>query len=191
MSSPAAASPAPLPKIPTHAELFFAFFKVSISGFGGTLPWTRRMFVEEKHWMTAEEFNDSYAVCQFLPGPNIVNLTSVFGSRMRGATGALAAWAGFLGLPFFIMATVGMLYAHYGDTETLRRILGGIAAAAAGVMISTVVRMAEPLFRGRLGAAPFVVLAIVAAIGIMRWPLVWVMAVGVPTSIALAWWTRR
>jgi chromate transporter len=190
MSESVAAAPPP-PNIPTHAELFLAFFKVSISGFGGTLPWTRRMFVEEKHWMTAEEFNDSYAVCQFLPGPNIVNLTSVFGSRMRGATGALAAWAGFLGLPFFIMATVGMLYAHYGDTETLRRILGGIAAAAAGVMISTVVRMAEPLFRGWLGAAPFVVLSIVAAIGIMRWPLVWVMAVGVPTSIALAWWTRR
>ena len=75
-------APTPLPQIPTHAELFLAFFKVSISGFGGTLPWTRRMFVEEKHWMTAEEFNDSYAVCQFLPGPNIVNLTSVFGARM-------------------------------------------------------------------------------------------------------------
>ena len=41
--------------------------------------------------MTAEEFNDVYALCQFLPGPNIVNLTAVFGSRMRGATGALAA----------------------------------------------------------------------------------------------------
>ena len=58
------------------------------------------MFVEEKRWMTAEEFNDAYALCQFLPGPNIVNLTVVFGSRMRGPTGALAAWSGFLLLPF-------------------------------------------------------------------------------------------
>ncbi len=31
--------------IPTHADLFFAFFKITLSGFGGTLPWTRRMFV--------------------------------------------------------------------------------------------------------------------------------------------------
>src|SRR5918995_1346731 len=66
------------PQIPTHAELFLAFFRITLSGFGGTLPWTRRMFVEEKRWMTAEEFNDAYAVCQFLPGPNIVNLTTVF-----------------------------------------------------------------------------------------------------------------
>jgi chromate transporter len=191
MSESAAAPPAPLPQIPTHAELFLAFFKVSISGFGGTLPWTRRMFVEEKRWMTAEEFNAAYAVCQFLPGPNIVNLTSVFGARMRGATGALAAWAGFLGLPFAMMVIVGMLYAQYGDAAALQRILGGVAAAAAGVMISTVTKMAEPLFRGRIGAAPFVMLAAIAAIGIFRWPLLWVMAVLVPCSIALAWWTKR
>ena len=191
MSDSAAAPPAPLPQIPTHAELFFAFSKVSISGFGGTLPWTRRMFVEEKRWMTAEEFNESYAVCQFLPGPNIVNLTSVFGARMHGATGALAAWMGFLALPFVMMVVIGMLYAQYGDAAALRRILGGVAAAAAGVMISTVTRMAEPLFRGPITTAPFVMLATIAAIGIFRWPLVWVMAVLVPCSLALAWWTRR
>ena len=45
-------------QIPSHADLFFAFFKITVMGFGGTLPWTRRMFVEEKRWMTAEEFND-------------------------------------------------------------------------------------------------------------------------------------
>ena len=192
MPDSAAASPAPpAPQHPTHADLFFAFLKISISGFGGTLPWTRRMFVEEKHWMTAEEFNDSYAVCQFLPGPNIVNLASVFGARMCGATGAMAAWIGFLGPPFFLMLTVGILYAHFGDAETLRRILGGIAAAAAGIMISTVTRMAEPLFRGRIGPAPFVALALIAAVGIMRLPLVWVLAVFIPASIALAWWVRR
>ena len=105
------------PPIPTHAELFLAFFKITLSGFGGTLPWTRRMFVEEKRWMTAEEFNDVYALCQFLPGPNIVNLTAVFGSRMRGPTGALAAWSGFLLLPFCVMLAVGVLYERYGDVE--------------------------------------------------------------------------
>ena len=147
MSESAPAAPAPLPQIPTHADLFLAFFKISLSGFGSTLPWTQRMFVEKKRWMTAKEFNDAYAVCQFLPGPNIVNLTSVFGSRMHGATGALAAWAGFLGMPFVLMVTIGALYAQFGDAVVLRRILGGIAAAAAGVMISTVTRMAEPLFR--------------------------------------------
>jgi chromate transporter len=185
MSSPAASPPA-APNIPTHADLFLAFFKITAIGFGGALPWTRRMFVEQKRWMTAEEFNNVYALCQFLPGPNIVNLASVFGARMRGATGAMAAWAGFLVLPFCLMLAAGVLYERYGDVEAVRRVLGGLAPAVAGLIIATVAKMAAPLFR-RLSPAPFVFLATAAAIGLMRWPLLWVMIVLVPASIALAW----
>jgi chromate transporter len=183
-----AAPPSPTP-IPSHADLFLAFFKITLSGFGGTLPWTRRMFVERKRWMTANEFNEAYALCQFLPGPNIVNLAVVFGSRMRGPTGALAAWAGFLVLPFFTMVAAGMLYQRYGDVEAVRRVLGGIAPAAAGLLVATVAKMAMPMFRG-FGPAPFVLLAVAFAIGVMRWPLLWVLIVLAPISIALACWRR-
>jgi chromate transporter len=184
--TPAAASP----PIPSHAELFFAFFKITLSGFGGTLPWTRRMFVEEKRWLTAQEFNDVYALCQFLPGPNIVNLTAVFGSRMRGPTGALAAWSGFLLVPFCVMLAAAILYERYGDVEAMRRVLTGIAPAAAGLIIATVAKMAAPMFKS-LGPAPFVIVATAIAIGLMRWPLISVMLVIVPASIGLAWWVRR
>lgn len=168
-----------------------AFFKITLSGFGGTLPWTRRMFVEEKKWMTPQEFNDAYALCQFLPGPNIVNLTMIFGARMRGWTGALACWSGFLVLPFLLMVTVGALYARYGDVDALRRILTGVMAAAAGLIIATFAKMAVPLVRGRIGPAPLVLVATALAIGVMRWPLIWVMAVLVPTSIGLTWLAAR
>jgi chromate transporter len=162
-----------------------------MSGFGGTLPWTRRMFVEEKRWMTDEEFNNVYALCQFLPGPNIVNLAAVFGSRMRGPPGAFAAWSGFMVLPFFMMVTIGALYARYGDVDALRRVLGGIAAAAAGLLISTVAKMAAPIFRAPIGPAPFVLVATAIAVGVMRWPLLWVLLILAPVSIALSWWMRR
>ena len=185
--SPSPSSGAP---IPSHADLFLAFFRITLSGFGGTLPWTRRMFVEKKKWMTAEEFNDAYALCQFLPGPNIVNLTAVFGSRMRGATGALAAWGGFLLVPFCVMLVAGVLYERFGDVDAVRRVLAGIAPAAAGLIIATVAKMAAPLFQ-KLGPAPFVMIATMLAIGLMRWPLLIVMVVLVPTSVGLAWWVRR
>jgi chromate transporter len=188
--SETAAPPPPAAPIPSHTELFLAFFKITLSGFGGTLPWTRRMFVEEKRWMTAEEFNEAYALCQFLPGPNIVNLTSVFGSRMRGPTGALAAWLGFLLVPFFTMIVAAALYRRYGDVEAVRRVLAGIAPAAAGLLIATVAKMAAPMFRS-FGPAPFVMLVTAAAIGLMRWPLLWVLIVMAPTGIALAWWKQR
>src|SRR5580704_12133575 len=71
---------------PSIAELFRAFAGVSLSSFGGVLAWSRRMLVEDKRWMTAAEFNDVLALCQFLPGPNIVNVCAVFGGRVRGRT---------------------------------------------------------------------------------------------------------
>ena len=58
-------SDAPAP--PTLAGLFFGFFTVGMCGFGGTLPWARRMVVDQRRWMTPAEFTDMLGLCQFLP----------------------------------------------------------------------------------------------------------------------------
>jgi chromate transporter len=148
------------------------------------------MFVEEKQWMTSDEFNEAYAFCQFLPGPNIVNLTAIFGYRLHSVSGALACWAGFLAMPFVFMCLIGALYEMFSGVDVLRRILTGLAAAAAGLLIATVAKMAVPLCR-RIGFAPVVMVATAAAIGLIHWPLLWVMIVVVPVSIAGTAWERR
>src|SRR3954469_22361682 len=96
-----AAEPPPSPP-PGLIELFAAFAKMSLSGFGGVLVWARRAIVDQHRWMTADEFNETYALCHFLPGPNIVNLSVVFGSRFRGIPGGVAAFAGLVGPPMLI-----------------------------------------------------------------------------------------
>jgi len=96
----APAATAPLPA--TIAELFFAFAAISLSGFGGVLAWARRIMVERRRWFTAEEFNEAFALCAFLPGGNMVNFAVIFGARMRGPLGALAALAGLLGPPMIL-----------------------------------------------------------------------------------------
>ena len=67
--------------------LFVAFAKMSLAGFGGVLVFARRAIVDQHRWMSADEFNETFALCHFLPGPNIVNLSVVFGSRFRGVAG--------------------------------------------------------------------------------------------------------
>ena len=62
------APPQPGTVVPTLSELFNGFFKVTITGFGGVLAWARREFVTVRRWMTPDEFNDLFALCQFLPG---------------------------------------------------------------------------------------------------------------------------
>lgn len=176
--------------IPTHAELFLAFFRITLSGFGGALPWTRRMLVERKSWLTPEEFNDAYALCQLLPGPNVVNLAAIFGSRARGAGGAIAAWTGFLLLPFSVMVAAAVLYRNYGEVPAVSRALSGMAPAAAGLLLATAAKMAVPIFRRR-GAAPAIVIAVAVAIGVMNWPLLYVLLALTPLSIALSAWNAR
>jgi chromate transporter len=181
----AAASPeaAPAPAQPTIAELFLAFATISLSGFGGVLAWARRIMVEKRRWFTAEAFNEAFALCAFLPGGNMVNLAVIFGARMRGPLGALAALAGLLGPPMILVTVVGALYAHYGELPALRRMLTGVAAAAAGLMLATVAKMARPL---SAVIAPLIALSTFVAIGLVHWPLPLVLLVIVPVSIGAA-----
>jgi len=187
VATPSPASP-PASSPPTLLDLFLAFALISLCGFGGVLAWSRRMLVEERKWMTPEEFNDAYALCQFLPGPNVVNLSVVFGRRIRGRVGAAVALVGLIGPPFVFVSFIGLLYSRFGEIAALQRMLFGVAAAAAGLVLGTCAKMARPLFNDRLGLA--VALATFASVGVLRWPLYWALAVLVPLSIAIAWVRR-
>ena len=184
---PAQQAPPPPQIQPTLWELFAAFATISLSGFGGVLAWSRRMMVEERRWLTSEQFNEAYALCAFLPGGNILNFSVIFGSRFRGAAGALVAVAGLMGPPLLLVMIIGAVYAHYGDLPALRRMLTGVASAAAGLMMATVAKMARPLFHDSSIIRPVIALTTFVAIGLIHWPLPLVLAVIVPVSIAYTW----
>jgi chromate transporter len=125
----------------------------------------------------------------------MVNFAVIFGARMRGPLGAMAAVAGLLGPPMMLIIMVGALYAQFGDLPAVRRMLTGVAAAAAGLMLATVAKMARPLFSYPLEAraviAPLIALATFAAIGVLHWPLPLVLLAIVPASIAAAFVNTR
>jgi chromate transporter len=177
----------PPPSIP---ELFRAFFHMALHGFGGVLPWARRAIVDEKKWMTPQEFNEAFAVSQFLPGANIVNLAVIFGGRLHGAAGAAVALLGLLLPPMAIVIVLGALYARFGDVDALARILGGVAAAAVGMIAGAVIKMMQPMLREGAGAIVIAIAAFVA-VGLLRLSLPLVLLAMAPVSIAYAWWVRR
>jgi chromate transporter len=195
--SPPVAVPAPdlrelaRPTPPGLLALFAAFAKMSLAGFGGVLVWARRGIVDQHRWMTADEFNETFALCHFLPGPNIVNLSVVFGSRFRGIPGGLAAFAGLVGPPVVIVTVLAALYARYGEIDALRRILAGVSCAAVGLLISAVFRMMMPLIQRRDWVGLVILAAVFGAIGLLRLPLPAVLLVAMPLSIAIAFVMRR
>jgi chromate transporter len=176
---------------PSLVTLFVAFARMSLAGFGGVLVFARRAIVDDHRWMSADEFNETFALCHFLPGPNIVNLSVVFGSRFRGVAGGIAAFAGLVGPPVVIVTILAVLYARFGEVDALRRILAGVSCAAVGLLIAVVFRMMMPLIRRRDLVGLLVLVAVFVAIGVVRLPLAAVLLVAIPLSIAITFAMRR
>jgi chromate transporter len=194
LDSPPAAVPAPdspTSTPPGLIALFVAFAKMSLAGFGGVLVFARRAIVEQHRWMTADEFNETFALCHFLPGPNIVNLSVVFGSRFRGIAGGFAAFAGLVGPPVVVVTVLAALYARFGEVEALRHILSGVSCAAVGLLIAVVFRMMMPLIRKRDWVGLVLMAAVFIAIGVLRLPLPAVLLVAIPLSISITLAMRR
>jgi chromate transporter len=137
--------------------------------------------------MTQDEFNELFALCQFLPGPNIVTFSIVYGARLHGWRGVLAGLSGLMIPPIVLMIVAGTLYSYYGSLPLFSGGLTGLAAAAAGLLISSAVQMAEPMFKR--GNIPGIAVAVAAfaGVGFLQLPLLWVLAVLIPVSVALAW----
>ncbi len=174
---------------PTAARLYWVFLRIAMLSFGGgSLMWSQRVLVEQLRWYSDAEFLNAVGLCQILPGPNLPNLSVIIGARYRGVVGAGAALAGATLVPLVILLTAGTLYFAYGDLPVVGSALTGMSAAAAGTVSATWYRMVRPYpWTLRAGACA---VAAFAAIALLQLPLVWVLAVLLPLSVALAWRAR-
>lgn len=165
--------------------MFLGFLAIALSGFGGTLAFARRTIVERRHWLTDREFTDTLSLCQFLPGPNVANVSISVGARFHGVMGAAAAFLGLTAAPFCLVILLGALYGRFGQVEVIKGALNGVSASAAGLMVAMGLQMAAA-FRRSAEAVIFILLAFIA-VGLLGWPILWVLAALMPLSIAVAW----
>src|SRR5215813_13500408 len=147
---------------PGIVGLFRGFLILGLTGFGGVLPLTRHMVVERRRWLTGAEFTELLSLCQFLPGGNIINLSVAIGLHFRGIPGAVAAIAGLIAAPTAIVVALGVVYARFSHDPHVVHMFAGLAAAAAGLLISMAFKLATALRRRPFGIA--VALVILAAI---------------------------
>jgi chromate transporter len=169
----------------TKLALFLAFSRITLSSFGGALYWTRRELVDRLRWITDREFAELLTIGQLLPGPNVLNLTVMVGNRLGGLSGVAVSIAGYLGWPILVVVGMGVFYQHYGAVPQVQQALTGMSKIAAGLLLATVIKLAMVLPR-QWRPWLFGVLAF-GAVGIMRWPLLWVVAVLGPCAVFLSW----
>ncbi len=170
---------------PGVIDLFVGFFVVGVFGFGGVLPWARRMIVDQRKWLSAPEFTDMLGLCQFLPGGNIMNLTVALGARFRGIPGAVAAFLGLMAAPVAIVIGLGVAYDQYADYPSVHRAFTALAAAAAAYLFANALKIAAPL-RGRPLAVGVAVCTFVV-IAVLRLPLPAALPVLALGSTFLLW----
>lgn len=181
MMSPPEALPQKRPQPQSLTDLFLSFTILALQGFGGVLAVVQRELVEKKRWLTREEFVEDWAVAQTLPGPNVVNLSLMIGSRYFGWRGALAGVAGMLVCPLLVVLCLALVYTRFAGDPQVAGALRGMGAVAAGLITATGLKLAPALRRHPLGVPLAVALALAcfAGIALARLPLVYVLfAVG-------------
>ena len=179
------------PRPQSLAEVFWTFNWLAMQGFGGVLAVVQRGIVEDKGWLTPEEFVEEWAVAQVLPGPNVINLALMLGDRYYGLRGALTAVAGMLAVPTLLIIVLALVYAQFAGHPQVAGALRGMGAVAAGLIAATGIKLVPTLRRHPLGlriAMVFVAL-VFCAIALLRWPLIAVLILF--GGVACVWTWRR
>ena len=180
--------PTPPDAKPTVAQIFLTYLRIGLIGFGGVNAWARRVLVEEKRWVTDQEYAEVLGLGQALPGPNALNVAIFLGERWRGPAGALAAPLGLFGGPLCVLIALAVAHDRWGEIPMVKAVLAGTAAAAAGMVIGTALKIVQKL----KPSLPVVAVGIAALAGaLLRVPLPVIVLGLAPLGIAAAWWTMR
>ena len=166
-------------------HLLGAFVRLGTLTFGGGVQsWIHREVVDRLGWLDSKSFLSGLTVAQVLPGANPVNLALYVGLQLRGGVGAAVAVFGMLVPAFCTTLILGALYRGYGHLAVVHFVLAGVAAAGVGATLTMGIKVARRLPRDFVTL--LIALAVFVLVGVLRWPMIPVVAVMVPLSIGLA-----
>jgi chromate transporter len=170
-------------------ELAWTFNHIALASFGGGLSaWSREVIVVEKKWMGEGEFLSAMTMCRILPGANQVNMAVFTGTKMRGMPGAVAAVVGLCFMPLVIVLFLSWLYFQFKEVPAVKGVLHGASAAAVALTLAMVIKTGQKCLTGVIPVALFALAFVLN--GVLRWPLLGVLAVVAPLALIWAWPTK-
>jgi chromate transporter len=124
-------------------EIFWEFLIIGATSFGGVVPYLRGSLVTKRHWVDDKEFVEMLSISQSLPGLNATNMAVLVGEKLGGVMGSIAGIIGVCLPGGLLMFAVGIFYHHHGEHVWITAALKGVAAAAVGLILSTVVSLSK------------------------------------------------
>lgn len=145
----------------TVFDIFWQFLIIGATSFGGVVPYLREGLITKNHWVDDKEFVELLSISQSLPGLNATNMAILLGDRLKGWMGAVAGIVGVCLPGGLLMLAVGMFYRIHGDHAFVTGMLKGVAAAASGLLLATVIQLGKKSLSHRFDLV-FVLIAVLA-----------------------------
>lgn len=129
-------------------DIFLTFFKIGAFTFGGgyaMLPIIQREIVDNKKWFNDEEFLDSIAVTNSLPGLLATNCATFVGYRVAGIAGAISAVLGTIVPSFVIILVVAIFFGFIRENPLVEYIFSGVRPAVVALIAYALVKLVKSM----------------------------------------------
>jgi chromate transporter len=170
---------------PSVNQIFLEFLLIGATSFGGgVVAYLRNGLIAKRGWLDDKEFVELLSISQTLPGLNATNMAILIGDRLRGLAGAVAAITGMCLPGGLFMYTAAILYGANGERPLAGAALKGIAAAAVGLILATVMQLGSKALSHNYDLV-FVALAVIGVNRLHQSVLTVLVAVG---TVAILWY---
>ncbi len=127
-------------------DIFKTFFKIGAFTLGGgyaMLPIIQKEVVDNKKWLKDDEFMDSIAVTNSLPGPLAINSATFVGYKTAGIPGAVVAALGAVLPSFMIILVIAMFFGNFADNAVVEQIFAGVRPAVVALIVYALVKLTK------------------------------------------------
>jgi chromate transporter len=138
---------------PSFAEATKVWGRIGCLSFGGPagqIALMHREIVDERKWLSEQQFLHALNFCMLLPGPEAMQLATYAGWRLHGVRGGLAAGLLFVMPGALVVLALSMIYGAYGNLPWVSAIFFGVKAAVLAIVIEALLRVAKRALKSNM-----------------------------------------
>lgn len=133
------------------ADLTRVSSRIGLLSFGGPaaqIALMHREFVEDRKWLSEQEYLNALSFCMLLPGPEAMQLATYAGWKLRGVAGGLIAGGLFVIPGAIVIAALAAIYAWFGQVPFVAALFLGVQATVVIIVIEALLRVSRKALKG-------------------------------------------
>jgi chromate transporter len=137
---------------PSWSEAQAAFAKIGILSFGGPaaqIALMHKVIVDDKKWLSEQQYLNALSFCMLLPGPEAMQLATYAGWKLHGVRGGLMAGLWFVMPGALVVLALSAIYAAFGGVPVVEAIFFGVKAAVLVIVIEALLKVAKRALKGQ------------------------------------------